>query len=158
MTLLSASLGPIYSNIPLRPEWQLDESKGSYGHVAIDFGSDEFTVGRPHPMIDAGLRLRKLEQEARDPTTAVVLLDIVLGYGSHSDPAAEFAPAIARARATAAEAGRSLACIVSLCGTEQDPQGLSFQRDQLFQAGALVFSENAVAAQVAAAIVSDRQA
>ena len=158
MMLLSASLGPIYSNIPLRPEWQLDESKGSSGHSAIDFGSDEFTVGRPHPMIDAGLRLRRLEQEALDPTTAVILLDIVLGYGSHSDPAAEFAPAIQRARATAAAAGRSLACIVSLCGTEQDPQGLSFQRDQLLQAGALVFSENAVAAQAAAAIVSGRQA
>lgn len=158
MLLLSARLGPIYSNIPLRPDWRLEDAKGSYGHTAIDFGSDEFTVGRPHPMIDAGLRLRQLEQEARNPTTAVVLLDIVLGYGSHNDPAAEFAPAIERARATAEQEGRALACVVSLCGTEQDPQGLSLQRAQLCQAGALVFIENAVAAQVAAEIVSGHQA
>lgn len=158
MTLLSARLGPIYSNIPLRPEWRLDNTTERHKHIAIDFGSDEFTVGRPHPMIDASLRLRHLEQEASDPATAVVLLDIVLGYGSLSDPAAEFAPAIERAKATAAEDGRSLACIVSLCGTEQDPQGLSFQRAQLSQAGALIFIENAVAAQVAAEIVSAHQA
>lgn len=158
MMLLSARLGPIYSNIPLRPEWRLDDTRGSNEHVAIDFGSDEFTVGRPHPMIDAGLRLRQLDQEARNPATAVVLLDIVLGYGAHSDPAAEFAPAIERTRATAEQDGRSLACVVSLCGTEQDPQGLSFQRAQLRQAGALVFIENAVAAQVAAEIVSSHQA
>lgn len=158
MILLSARLGPIYSNIPLRPDWRLDDAKGSDGHTAIDFGSDEFTVGRPHPMIDAGLRLRRLDEEARNPATAVVLLDIVLGYGSHSDPAAEFAPAIERARATAEQEGRGLACVVSLCGTEQDPQELSLQREQLRQAGALVFIENAVAAQVAAEIVSGHQA
>ncbi len=157
MTLLSAQLGPIYSNIPLRPDWRLSDPRRSHEHTAIDFGSDEFTIGRPHPMIDPGLRLRRLEQEARDPATAVVLLDIVLGYGSHPDPAGEFAPAIERARAIAASDGRSFVCIVSLCGTEQDPQGLSAQREQLRRAGALVFAENAVAAQVAAEIVRTGQ-
>jgi FdrA protein len=154
MTLLSARLGPVYSNIPLRPDWRLADAKTSQDHTAIDFGSDEFTVGRPHPMIDSGLRLRRLAQEAADPTTAVILLDIVLGYGAHADPASEFAPAIEAARASAAREGRSLSCIVSLCGTEQDPQGLAYQRDMLTGAGALVFTENALAAQVAAAIVS----
>jgi FdrA protein len=157
MALLSASVGPIYSNIPLHPEWRLADAKVSREHTAIDFGSDEFTVGRPHPMIDAGLRLRRLAQEAQDPATAVLLLDIVLGYGSHADPASEFAPAIERARAAAAEDGRSLVCIVSLCGTEQDPQGLAYQRDMLSQAGALVFTENALAARAAAEIVSEGQ-
>ncbi len=154
MLLLSARLGPIYSNIPLRPDWRLADARISQAHTAIDFGSDEFTIGRPHPMIDAGLRLRRLAQEAQDPTTAVILLDIVLGYASHPDPASEFAPAIARARTAAAE-GRALTCIISLCGTEQDPQGLSAQRDQLRQAGALVFTENALAARAAAEIVSE---
>jgi FdrA protein len=152
MLVLSHRLGPIASNIPLRPEWALSTPSQSQGHTAIDFGSDEFTIGRPHPMIDAGLRLRRLAQEARDPTTAVVLMDIILGYGAHPDPAAEFAPAIEQARATAAQAGRSLACVISLCGTKQDPQGLSRQRDELQRAGALVFTENALAAQVAAEI------
>ncbi len=157
MMLLSAQLGPIYSNIPLHPDWKLGNASISREHTAIDFGSDEFTIGRPHPMIDAGLRLRRLEQEARDPKTAVILLDIVLGYSAHADPASEFAPAIERARASAAANGRTLVCIVSLCGTEQDIQGLSFQRDQLRQAGALVFTENAVAAQAAAEIARTQQ-
>ncbi|HEY7349625.1 MAG TPA: acyl-CoA synthetase FdrA [Ktedonobacterales bacterium] len=156
MALLSASLGPIYSNIPLRPEWRLADARTSREHTAIDFGSDEFTVGRPHPMIDADLRLRRLAQEAQDPTTAVILLDIVLGYGSHADPSSEFAPAIERARAAAAEDGRSIACVVSLCGTEQDPQGLAYQRSLFSQVGALVFTENALAARVAAEIVNKR--
>ena len=154
MALLSARVGPIYSNIPLRPDWRLKDTRTSQEHTAIDFGSDEFTIGRPHPMIDGGLRLRRLAQEAQDPTTAVILLDIVLGYGAHADPASEFAPAIEHARAAAAQDGRALACIVSLCGSEQDPQGLAYQRDLLGQAGALVFTENALAAQVAAEIVS----
>ncbi|HEY7357793.1 MAG TPA: acyl-CoA synthetase FdrA [Ktedonobacterales bacterium] len=158
MTLLSASLGPIYSNIPLRPDWRLADARTSQEHSAIDFGSDEFTIGRPHPMIDAGLRLRRLAQEAADPATAVILLDIVLGYGAHADPASEFAPAIEAARATAAEDRRALACIVSLCGTAHDPQGLAYQRDTLSQAGALVFTENAMAARAAAEIVSEEQA
>lgn len=154
MALLSARLGPIYSNIPLRPDWRLADATTSREHTAIDFGSDEFTIGRPHPMIDAGLRLRRLAQEAADPATAVILLDIVLGYGAHADPASEFAPAIEAARAAAAEDGRALACIVSLCGTAHDPQGLAYQRDTLSQAGALVFTENARAARAAAEIVS----
>src|SRR5579859_669672 len=155
MMVLSARLGPIYSNIPLRPNWKLDDIRTSREHTTIDFGSDEFTIGRPHPMIDAGLRLRRFAQEARDPTTAVIFLDIVLGYASHPDPASEFAPAIERARVAAAEEGRTLACIISLCGAEQDPQGLSAQRARLRQAGALVFTDNALAARAAAKIVSD---
>ncbi len=152
MLVLSQRLGPIASNIPLRPEWALANPNQSQGHTAIDLGSDEFTIGRPHPMIDAGLRLRRLAQEGRDPTTAVILLDIVLGYGAHPDPAAEIAPAIQAAQTIAVQAERSLACIVSLCGTDQDPQGLRRQREELQGAGALVFTENALAAQVAAEI------
>jgi hypothetical protein len=155
MAELCASLGPIYSNIPLHSDWRLADAKVSQEHTAIDFGSDEFTIGRPHPMIDAGLRLRRLAQEAADPATAVILLDMVLGFGAHADPASEFAPAIERAKAAAAEDGRSLACIVSLCGTAQDPQGLAEQHAALSQAGALVFTENALAARVASAIVSE---
>ncbi len=80
------------------------------GHLMIDFGDDELTVGRPHPMIDASLRLRPAGAEAADPTTAVVLLDVVLGYGAHPDPAAELAPAIA--------AATTVPVVVALIGTE----------------------------------------
>ncbi len=62
----------------------------------MDLGEDEFTVGRLHPMMDNELRIRRLYEEARDPEVAVIMLDVVIGYGSHPDPASEIAPAIAK--------------------------------------------------------------
>ncbi len=82
---------------------QLPDSTRSQGHSAIDLGEEEFTVGRPHPMIDNDLRIRRLLQEARDPQTAVILLDVVLGYGAHPDPASELGPAISQARQAAGQ-------------------------------------------------------
>lgn len=142
--------GPIYSNIPLNPAWRLPDHggvQGRKGHCAIDFGADEYTRGRPHPMIDPGLRLKRLQEEASNPDVSVVLLDIVLGYCSHPDPAAVYAPAIQVAREQAASAGRPLTIVISLCGTEGDPQKLSLQAAQLRAAGAEVFTSNAAAAQ-----------
>ncbi len=67
----------------------MPDSTHSSGHCAVDLGEEEFTVGRPHPMIDNDLRIRRLLQEAQDPETGVIMLDVVLGYGAHPDPAAE---------------------------------------------------------------------
>ena len=98
-------LGPIRSNIPLRPEWRLAPRApiGAAGHAMIDFGDDELTAGRAHPMIDQSLRLERLAAEAADPAVAVILLDVVLGHGAHPDPAAELGPAIAAAAAAAGQ-------------------------------------------------------
>jgi FdrA protein len=115
----------------------------------IDFGDDRFTRGRPHPMIDQGLRLTRLAAEARDPTVGVVLLDVVLGHAAHPDPAAELAPAIREARAMARAAGRHVAVVVSLCGTDGDPQDRERQARQLAMAGASVHVSNAAAAREA---------
>ncbi len=73
------------------------DSTKSYQHSAVDLGEEEFTVGRPHPMIDNDLRIRRLLQEARDPETAVIMLDVVIGYGAHPDPASELGNAIEEA-------------------------------------------------------------
>ncbi|MBV9230272.1 MAG: FdrA family protein, partial [Chloroflexi bacterium] len=116
MLLLSEQVGAIASNIPLRPEWAMAAGETYHGHTALDLGSDEFTRGRPHPMIDPTLRLQYLARAAQDSETAMVLLDIVLGFCAQPNPAAVYAPAIAQARASAAEAGRALPVIVSLCG------------------------------------------
>src|SRR6266571_667547 len=155
MLLLSEQLGPIASNIPLRPEWALAAGETFRGHTALDLGSDEFTRSRPHPMIDPTLRLQYFSRAAEDPETAVILLDIVLGFCAQQHPAAVYVPAINQARATATAAGRSLQVIVSLCGTEGDPQRLSMQRTALEAAGALVFESNVAAALAAASFVSD---
>jgi hypothetical protein len=112
-------------------------------------------------MIDLGTRVEQLAREARDPSTAVVVLDVVLGYGSHPDPAAVLAPAIAGARAAAARAGRHLPVIAFVCGTESDPQSLSTQQTALRAAGAMIAADSTSAARLAGAIAvaaSDREA
>jgi FdrA protein len=109
----------------------------------VDFGADEYTQGRAHPMIDPSLRIEALAREASDPRVTVLLLDVVLGYGAHPDPAAELAPAIAKARRD------DLHAIVALCGARRDPQGLERQHEELMRAGAVVTRSNAHAARLA---------
>ncbi len=155
MLLLSEQLGPIASNIPLRPEWALADEEVFRGHTALDLGSDEFTRGRPHPMIDPSISLQYLASAADDPQTAVILLDIVLGFCAQQNPASVYSPAFVHAREKARVAGRSLPIIISLCGTEGDPQRLSLQRTALEAAGAMVFESNEMAAHAAALLVSD---
>ncbi len=104
-------------------------------------------------MIDNSLRIRRLHQEAHDPDTAVIVLDVVLGYGAHPDPASELAPAILQATAMRAEMGRELVVIASVTGTEADPQKLSRQTQALQGAGVLVCESNAAAARLAAYIL-----
>jgi FdrA protein len=140
--LLQPYLPAVYSNAPLAGGFRLANSLVSQEHTIVDLGEDEFTVGRLHPMMDNDLRLRRLAQEAQDPAVAVLLLDVVLGYGAHPDPAGELAPAIARARSLAEEKGRHLAVVAVLAGTDEDPQGLAAQSQQLAGAGALVFTSN----------------
>lgn len=144
MVIASERLGAIGSNIPLRPDWRLDPRQPATGHAMIDFGDDQLTAGRPHPMIDQSLRLDRFAAEARDPSVAVILLDVVLGHGAHPDPAAELGPAIAAARAD-----RDLPVVVSLIGAAADPQGLAAQAQALQQAGAHVFGSSATAARFA---------
>jgi len=147
-------LGDVRSNVALDPRLQLKDATRSEGHCAVDLGEDEFTVGRPHPMIDNDLRIRRLMQEAADPEVAVVLLDVVLGYGAHPDPVGELGPAIRRARERAASEGRELLVVTSVTGTEGDPQGLGRQVRALEEGGAVVCGCNAAAARVAGFIVA----
>lgn len=125
-------------------------------HAILDLGADEYTVGRLHPMLDPSLRNRLIVQTADDPEAAVLLLDVVLGYGAHPDPAGEAAQAIIEARAKAEAAGRYLPVVAFVCGTEDDPQRLSEQEARLRAAGALVTAGNAQAARVAALILAER--
>ena len=147
-------LGDVRSNVALDPRLKLADATRSEGNCAVDLGEDEFTVGRPHPMIDNELRIRRLMQEARDPEVAVVVLDVVLGYGAHPDPASELAPAIRQARELAAGEGRELIVVASVTGTEEDPQGLGRQMRALEEAGVVVAPCNAAAARLAGFIVA----
>jgi len=116
---------------------------GSEASELIDLGADEFTRGRPHPMIDGGPRLERIVEAAAEPAIGVLLLDVVLGHSADSDPAASLAPALRAA------AGAGLTVVVSLTGTVSDPQGRDRQAAALAQAGATVFLSNASAARYA---------
>ncbi len=156
MKLMLEKLGHIYSNIPLRAEDKLENPRNgdSYKHTFLDFGDDEFTVGRPHPMIDPSLRAERVVRDGRDPECAVIMTDCVIGYGSHPDPAEDLAEAIRSARAEAEAAGRYLCCIAAVCGTEGDPQSLSRTRQKLEDAGAVVLPSNAQATRFALRILA----
>ena len=125
-------------------------------HDIVDLGDDEFTVGRPHPMIDPRLRNEHLLAAALDPATAVILLDVVLGYGSHEDPGGAVAAAVEAARRAAANDGREFVVVASVCGTDGDPQGLSLQESRLAGAGVILARSNARAAEMAARIAARR--
>jgi FdrA protein len=93
-------------------------------------------------MMDNELRIRRLLDEAKDPEVAVIMLDVVIGFGSHEDPASEIAPAIAKAKDIAKKAGRYLEGAVVVTGTDEDPQKLSAQIEPLKKAGAWVSTSN----------------
>jgi FdrA protein len=150
------SIQPIRSNAPLPGGPALDDPMQSQGHSAVDLGEEAFTSGRLHPMIDQDLRNRRLLEEARDPEVAAIMLDVVLGYAAHPDPASELGPALEQAREWARGASRDLCVVASVIGTEEDPQCRSRVVSSLERAGAIVCDSNASAARLAGLLVSDR--
>ena len=148
MLLAADALGPVRSNIPLDPAWALGDDLASDGHTMVDFGDDRLTQGRPHPMIDGSLRVDRLRAEVADPSTGVLLLDVVLGLGAADDPATELAPAVREAT----EAG--VPVVVTVVGTRDDPQGLRAQVAALNDAGAWVYLSNAGAVRCALGLLA----
>jgi len=146
--ILRGLLGEVYANIPLDAGHGLPAPAGA--HVCLDLGEEEFTLGRPHPMIDPAARREILREQALSPEVAVVLLDVVLGYGSHRDPAGEIAGTCAE---IVAGGGAAVAYVL---GTRADPQGYDAQRARLEDAGVIVTETAARAAAAAAAIAARR--
>ena len=145
---------PVHSNAPLPGGSTLPDSSKSRQHTIVDLGEEEFTVGRPHPMIDNDLRIRRLLQEARDPEVAVIILDVVLGYGAHPDPASELGKAVEDAQRLARGEGRELLVVASVTGSEADPQSLSQTTSTLERAGVIVCHSNSAAARLTGLLVS----
>ena len=143
--ILEELLGEVYSNEPLRERHGLPAPDGA--HVLLDLGAEEYTRGVPHPMIEPSGRLSLLREQSNDPDVAVVLIDVVLGHGSHGDPAGQLAPVCADLMA---DGGPQVVAYV--LGTEGDPQVYSRQRAILEEAGCLVPETNARAAYTACAL------
>ena len=132
---LQATLSPIYSNAPITNNQLLKDPLHSESHTIIDLGDEFFMVGRLHPMIDNDLRIRRMRQEASDPDVGMILFDVVLGEGSHLDPAAELVPVIREIHKQRAE----IEFVAMVIGTDDDPQNIHSQIDQLKEAGVIVF-------------------
>jgi FdrA protein len=148
---LRGRLDPLHSNLGPGGSVKLDDPGKSRGHMVLDLGADEFTVGRPHPMIDNDLRVRRLRQEIDDPDTGLIMLDVVLGYGAHPDPASELAPVIAEARRS------DLAVAAIVVGTDEDPQEIQAQIELLENAGAHVHRDVAGAVSHALDLLGARR-
>jgi FdrA protein len=139
-------ISDLFANAPAGLAVPLDDARRSRRNSIVDLGADEFTVGRPHPMIDGSVRHARIAREATDPETAVILLDVVLGHGAHPDPAAELAPVVR-------EAVRHVCVVCSVTGTDRDPQNRSRVAAALVEAGAVLMPSNAAASLFAASIV-----
>lgn len=125
-------------------------------HEVLDLGDDEYTQGKPHPMIDPATRSEFIAKAAQDKETAVILLDIVLGYGSHDDMVSALLPAINQAKSEAEKDGRKLNVIATVCGTLNDPQNYNEQRKHLEDAGIIVKDTNNQAVRTALNIVGKK--
>ncbi|MBV7433431.1 acyl-CoA synthetase FdrA [Cardiobacteriaceae bacterium TAE3-ERU3] len=141
------------SNTPVSGNPTLDAQGQSAAHLIIDMGDDMFTQGRPHPMIDPTLRNQRIAAEAKRDDTAVVLFDVVLGYGAAADPLADLLPIIHAAQQQA----EPPLFIAHVCGTDSDPQNRDAICDSLRQAGVIVAAHNADAARLAAYIIATKE-
>lgn len=154
MKLLGKEGYSIYSNIPLSPEFRLQNIQRSIKHTCLDLGDDDFTLGKPHPMIDPVGRIERLPKEAEDEEVAVILMDFVIGYGSNMDPAGEMLPYIVEAKKQMESKGKYLSVIGYICGTEKDPQNFNQQREKLLDAGVILMPSNAQAVRLTAMLLN----
>lgn len=149
--LLGPSLGEINTNMKLPGTSLLEDPSASAGHTIVDLGDDAFTRGRAHPMIDQSYKLARIAREYEDPETAVILMDVVLGYGCNMDPGGEIAGALLKLKGKHGPGGGP-AVVVGLCGTYDDPQDYARQKQVLEAAGAVVADTNELACDLVARI------
>jgi FdrA protein len=149
--LLRYALGSVVSNLD-----DTLEAPHAATHVVLDLGAEGFTQGRPHPMIDPSARRPYLLEAAGNPEVAIVLTDVMLGWGAHADPAGALAAAWQEAQALAGAVGRTLVGIAHVCGAPDDPQGFEQQRQLLRERGLLLADSNAQAVRLATAVLGVR--
>jgi FdrA protein len=145
-----------HSNAPLNPGDILANPDNSIEHTLVDMGDDRYTLGRPHPMMDATLRSLRIQNESRDPKVAILLLDIILGYNAAMDPAGALLDAVRQARQAARERGGAISVVASVCGTDGDRQGLKRQVKSLQEGGVRVFPSNARATFYCCELLKER--
>ena len=152
LLMLQDSLPGLQSNTPTGKVSRVTDLWQSQGNTILDLGDDDFTRGRPHPMIDPSLRNERTLLEAADESVGIILLDFVLGYGAHEDPAGQIVPVLSAARTVAQKTGRQLLFIGHVCGTQGDPQSFTAQCQTLQTAGVELANSNAEAVSLCRAV------
>jgi FdrA protein len=142
----------IHSNLTSDSKLHLDGMQKSQEHTFIDFGNDEFTIARPHPIIDPSLRINRILEEAEDPNIAVIIIDIITGYSVANNTIQLHAKAIKEAISIAVQENRTLPVFVYICGTEKDAP--DFELNVLKDSGAQIFRSNALMSLAAGLVVN----
>lgn len=153
LTVIRPHVDEIKSNVAKRENEKLEDVHASQGNTLVDLGDDEFTQGKPHPMIEPSLRNERIIEEAKDPETAVLLLDFELGYGSHEDPVGVTYEALQEAQKIVKENGRCLPIVAYICGTRADKQDYSEQAKKLDQLDICIADSNEQAAEIAVKLI-----
>ena len=147
----------VFSNSPLNAGNGLVNSDRSVDHTVVDMGDENYTLGKPHPMIDSTERGRRILAEAADPSVAILLLDFILGYNAASDPVGDLLDALVEAQASREKAGSPLTIVASVCGTDEDPQDRALQVKMLREIGVHIFGSNARATKFCVQLLKGRE-
>jgi succinyl-CoA synthetase alpha subunit len=142
----------IYSNLTHDSKLHLDGMQKSKEHTFIDFGDDEFTTARPHPIIDPSLRINRILEEAKDPNVALIIVDIITGYSVANNTLQLHAKAIKEAISIARQENRTLPVFAYICGTDVDVPDLEL--NIIKNSGAEIFRSNALMSFAAGLVVN----
>ena len=153
LSILRPFVTDLTSNVAKKEVEKMKNPLVSKGHNLVDLGDDIFTLGKPHPMIEPTIRLERILHEAKQPETAVLLLDFELGLGSHGDPIGVTLEALKEAKEIAKKDQRHLSIVAYVCGTDKDSQNLASSEQRLKDLGVLVAKTNAHAALIAAKLI-----
>ena len=149
LLLKKQGVSDLFSNAPCKGVLKLQNSNISQGHTILDLGEDEFTQGRPHPMIDFSLRNQRILEEVKNPDVSFLIIDLVIGYGANMNPMDEFIPTIRKARVSNPE----IPIISFVTGTDNDPQEKVTLIKTMKELGVHVVNSNKQAAILASNIL-----
>ncbi|WP_411502226.1 acyl-CoA synthetase FdrA [Brevibacillus centrosporus] len=154
MYIAMETFGDVYSNIQKNSDYKLKNLHESKAHTFLDMGDDDFTNGKPHPMIDPSSRIARFLQEAKDPSVGVILMDFILGFGANEDPVGVMLPAILEAKQLAEKEGRHLEILGYVMGTDLDSPKFEDQVNKLMAAGVTIASSSTSAGLLAREFVT----
>ena len=150
--ILEQMIGKIYSNLSPNGEYSIKGNTSSKENTLIDFGEEEFTSARPHPIIDPLLRKNRILEDANDPNVGVIIIDIICGINAAKNTISFHAETIKKAIEIAEENGRKLSVFAYICGTEKDVSENELKL--LTDSGAKLFTSNALMSFAAALVVN----